>query len=118
MVAWYTQSDCQSSSATDQGVEGFSAIGTYLIHIVLIVLGLVLPVFELLVWISDGVDRRSTFVSQWDAAFATLLLSSLGALITLIMVLSPAWLYVQRSSVYKNAVYLSSALQEYCWHLD
>ena len=93
-----------------RALKGFPALGTYLIHSVLIVLGLVLPVFELLVWISDGVNRQLTFVSQWDAAFATLLLSALGALLTLIMVLSPAWLSVQRSSLYKNAVYLSSAL--------
>lgn len=91
-------------------LRGFPAFGTYLIHTVLIVLGLILPVFELFVWIWDGWSRQLTFVSQWDATFATLLLSALGALLTLIMVMSPAWLYVQRSSVYKSAVYLSSAL--------
>ena len=110
LVAWHAQSDCKSSATTDPSIEDFLRLGTYLIHSVLIVLGLVLPVFELLVWISDGVNRQLTFVSQWDAAFATLLLSALGALLTLIMVRSPAWLDVQRSSLYKNAVSLSSAL--------
>ena len=89
---------------------GFSMIATYVLHGTLIVLGLIIPVFELMAWIVDGWERELRFVSQWDATFATLFLSLMGALLTLGMVLSPAWLYVKRSAVYKNAVYLSSAL--------
>ena len=91
-------------------LQPFFMLVTYSLHLVLIVLGVVVPVVELLLWIAEGWNRGLPFVSQWDAMFATLLLSILGALITLLMVLSPAWLSVKHSSVYKNAVYLSSAL--------
>ena len=76
LVARHAQSSDKSSSTTDQSVEGFPALNLLNSHCV-DRSRLVLPVFELLVWISDGVNRQLTFVSQWDATFATLLLSAL-----------------------------------------
>ena len=85
-------------------------IGTYGLHFLLIFFGLLLPIFELISWILDGWSRELIFVSQWDSTFATILLSAVGAFFTLLFVLAPTWLYVQRSSLYKNIIYLSSAL--------
>ena len=83
---------------------------TYTIHFSVLLLGLLLPVIELGSWIVDGYIRQQAFLSQWDAIWGSVLLSTLGALLTIALTIAPAWLSVYRSSIYKTTTYLASAL--------
>jgi iron(III) transport system permease protein len=83
---------------------------TYCLHIALILLGLLVPIYELTSWILDGYSRELPFVSQWDAVWGSVFLSFLGASATIVLVLSPAWLSIHRSSIYKYCAYMASAL--------
>jgi iron(III) transport system permease protein len=57
----------------------------------------------------DGWNRGLPFVSQWEAIIDSLWAASIGALLTISLVIAPAWLSKNRP-IYKYATFLSSAL--------
>ncbi len=81
---------------------GFRRSSTIILQILLIALGVVLPVLELSSWVYEGLQRGLPFASQWDSTLGSLVCASIGAFITTILVIAPAWMYIQESIIYKN----------------
>ena len=89
---------------------GKKRILLYGVYAGLIWLGVVWPTVELSSWVVEGWQRGLSFTSQWDATFGSLVCAAIGAFLTTILVIAPAWLYVQESQFYKNSTFLASAL--------
>lgn len=88
--------------------------GAYLLHSIPIVLGFVLPVFELCRWIFVGINTQEPFTSPWGALWDSLVLAILGATLTLVLAWGAAWAAARTGSLTKKwlplTTYLSSAL--------
>ena len=87
---------------------------TLTLQLLVIGIGLIIPLQELSSWVLDGMQREQSFVSQWVALKDSLWLACVGALLTTLLALAPAWHSTHRtgslSSVIRQSTYIASAL--------
>ena len=88
--------------------------GTYLLHGLVIGIGVALPVATMGGWVWGGIVRDLPFASPWLATRDTLLAALIGALLTGLLAVSPAWVAARdRRAVavpVEQATLLTSAL--------
>lgn len=90
-------------------------IATYLLHVLIIGLGVVLPTFMLIDWIMTGLANHTPFASVWMPIKDTLVVVSLSALLIMMLAYVPAWFVAmhRRSKIatwIEQGIYLNSAL--------
>jgi iron(III) transport system permease protein len=74
-------------------LKGPLLLVTYGLHGVTAGLGLFLPIITLLSWVLHGIEADITFTSIWAPLSATLIYTLLGALVTMLCALLPAWTF-------------------------
>ena len=85
---------------------------SYLLHALMIGVGLLIPVLTLGDWVVDGYRAGEVFVSPWKSVLVSSFLALIGAAITLALAMAPAWLSsrTRHGHWLTQLTYLSSAL--------
>ena len=88
------------------------AFFTYLLHLILIGGGVVLPIASMLTWVWDGWVRNLEFASITQACWSTIWISTMGAFFTVTLAFTPAWESIRRytNSIIPLLIYIASAL--------
>lgn len=105
-------SNARSPSLSRPSVRALSL--TYVLHALVIGLGVILPVVTLLVWVGYGYWYDNAFASLLKPLKDTFTITTLGAVVVVSMAALPAW-YVARNKnrlswLLEQMTYLSSAL--------
>lgn len=95
-------------------LTGPMLISTYLLHAIIAGLGLFLPLITLCSWVLDGISAQISFASIWAPLGTTLVYTLVGAAITLLCSLLPAWTFGRSqgpmAQLGEHATYAASSL--------
>lgn len=83
---------------------------TYLLHLFVIGLGLLVPVITLFGWVLDGLLQHRTFVSLWEPLRITIGVGFFSTCFILCAAFLPAWVSARRRVKLDQMIYLINAL--------
>lgn len=91
--------------------KGFLILA-YLLHLLVIGGGVILPIISMISWVWDGWNRNLEFASVIHAGWSTIWISTLGALCTVSLAFVPAWDSIRKhkNSIIPLLIYIASAL--------
>ncbi len=86
----------------------------YIMHALLLGLGVVLPVIVLSVWVSNGLENQITFAPIYPALADSLKIALMAAVFIVLLSVAPAWFVARKpygvGRLIEQATYLGSAL--------
>ena len=95
-------------------LRGGMLLITYMLHGIIAGLGLALPLYTLGTWVLNGLQANIEFASIWEPLATTLLYTIIGASITMLCALLPAWTFGRQknrfSEMGEHATYAASSL--------